>query len=92
MEWRDIPGSRGQYEISNTGIVRNKRTQRILKGFVWKSGLKGINLGGHLRKTYAVGRLVAMAFLGASEKDVVRHKGDIHDNSPENLYVEEYYD
>lgn len=92
-EWKTFPPSRGQYEISNLGRVRNARTGRILKGFTYKTGAKGVNLGGHVKKTYTIAKLVAYCFL-TTQSGRVTHIENLSDDRPENLIVwtEDYYD
>lgn len=89
MLWRDIPGFEGQYEISETGIVRNWATWRILKPRVNWEGSHLINLttdGKH--KTVIVHRLVAQVFTEQPAGcKVVKHKDrDKSNNHWENLY------
>lgn len=54
----------GNYEVSNTGLVRNALTKRILKPYDQKGYLK-INIKG---KSYRVHRLVALAFIPNPKK------------------------
>ncbi len=63
MVWRDIPGTE-KYEVSDTGIVRNKRTGRILKQHL-STGYYRVSLIFGLKMTIkTVHSLVALAFLG----------------------------
>lgn len=62
--WKDIIGYEGLYEVSDTGRVRNKITQRVFRCSLGTTGYHQV----HLRKnskprTYLVHRLVAQAFL-----------------------------
>lgn len=72
------------YEISDSGEIRNKHTGRIIKQFVGKDGYLRIQIAG---KTRSVHRLVAVAFIPAEVgKDFVNHKdGDKQNNRVENL-------
>lgn len=76
------------YEVSNTGKVRNKKTDHIMK--------QSLDRGGHYLSVYLtnsghentqrVHRLVATAFLGDHPGMVVNHKdGDKFNNKIENL-------
>lgn len=86
-EWRQVPGSRGQYEASSLGRIRNARTKRILKPFKFWNGSLGVSLYGYLNRTYTVGQLVAMAFY-PDEKGRAHHKnGIVTDNRAENIEV-----
>lgn len=64
MEWGNLPEFTGKYEVSNTGIVRNLKTGRELKGTIDKDGyvIVGINLCSGEQKAYRVHRLVMMIF------------------------------
>ena len=62
--WKDVPGSDGLYEVSSYGIVRNKRTGRILSPC--------LNTGGYYRFAMYIGgksksvllhRVLAMNFI-----------------------------
>lgn len=80
--WRKIEGSKGQYEVSNYGRVRNAWTGRILK----QSGKRPIVcLSGYIHKTCQVSRLVAKAFLG--DGWVYHIDGDQSNNHVDNLEV-----
>jgi hypothetical protein len=76
-----------KYEISDTGLVRNVKTQQILK----MSGLRypqvSLTFLNRKQKTLTIHRLVADTFLPNTEnKPVVNHiNGLKHDNRVENL-------
>ena len=38
IEWKDIENS-SNYEVSNTGLVRNKKTKQILKNRPTRTGI-----------------------------------------------------
>lgn len=86
-EWRVIPKSRGQYEVSSTGEVRNAQTGRILKQFQFQNGSYGVTLGGYLNKTFTVGQLVAMAFYPDEVGRATHRNRDVKDNRVENIEV-----
>lgn len=78
-EWRPVPGFEQDYRVSDEGQVwsRPRKTTRggILRAKVSKRGYLTVALssGGH-QKTYAVHRLVALAFLGKRpDGQEVRH-------------------
>jgi len=90
MEWRDVVGYEGIYEVSDTGEVRTKEgkttyterhgirrwKQRVLKQKVSKDKTCRVHLwkNGQSR-TWLVHRLVAMAFLPMEEgRDYINHK------------------
>ena len=78
--WVPINGSKGQYEVSSYGRVRNAWTGKILK----QSGKRPkVCLAGYIGKTCEVCKLVANAFIG---KGRVYHKDkDQSNNHVENL-------
>lgn len=101
MEWKDIPGYEGFYQVSKDGQVKSKdiiiirkdgkpysRKSKILKPFYDKDGYLRIELNkvGNCKKFY-VHRLVAMTFLeNRFNKEQVNHINAIKDdNRIENL-------
>jgi hypothetical protein len=85
--WKDIPDF-DQYEVSDLGNVRNKKSQRVMIKFQSDSGYQRITL--RCNKKYVtrdVHRLVALAFLPNPEgKATVNHKNRVkNDNRLENL-------
>lgn len=85
-EWRDVPGHEGIYSVSSLGRVRN-RAGKILKHEVTKSGHHRITLytSGTGGRRYQVHRLVALAFLGASNLDVLHWDDNPSNNRLDNL-------
>lgn len=89
--WKDIEDTLN-YEVSNLGNVRNKKTGRILKpGAYGATGYKQVNIsivseGGKSRKRY-IHRLVAQAFVENPDKkrEVDHINGNKLDNRAENL-------
>lgn len=64
--WKDIYGFEGRYEISDTGDIRNKKTQNYLKYKIDKSGYQQIGLrkvGDRKRYWFSVHRLVAIHYI-----------------------------
>lgn len=86
-EWRPIPKSKGQYEISSLGRVRNIWTGRVLKPFRFQNGSYGVQLAGYLHRTYTVGQLMAMAFYPGKTGRACHRNGDVTDNRVENIEV-----
>ena len=88
IEWRDTYIYGEQYEVSNTGMVRNKITGHILKQQEDNKGYLRVRLSLHDKKATArVHRLVAIAFIpNPYRKPQVNHKDtDKHNNNVENL-------
>ena len=88
MEWRDTYIYGEQYQVSSTGIVRNKITGHILKPQEDNKGYLRVRLSLHDKKATAkVHRLVATAFiLNPYGKPQVNHKDtNKHNNMVDNL-------
>lgn len=97
VEWRDIPGHEGSYQVSNTGIVRsldrtneagNQISGKVLKPGRNHKGYLLVVLCKHRKcKSYRVHQLVLQAFVSSCPRGAqVNHRnGDIEDNSLENL-------
>lgn len=89
MNWKSIKGF-NNYEISDQGKVRNKKTQYILKGRLSKSGYYQVNIKndetGKFINQY-IHRLVAQHFIdNIHNKREVNHKnGNKLDNRMKNL-------
>jgi hypothetical protein len=95
IEWRDIPGYEGIYQVSNTGLVKSLLRRSGSKGgkiFSTKpsvsTGYVPIMLRDNGRKWQThIHRLVMLAFAGECPEGLqVNHKNGIrHDNRLENL-------
>lgn len=86
--WKEIPGTEGQYQVSNTGKVRTVKTGRILTPAIDHRGYERVCLFKYERnRRYKVHRLVAMAFIpNPYNKPQVNHKdGNKRNNSVDNL-------
>lgn len=81
MMWHKIYNN---YEASDSGLIRNSKTHRILKQFKGKDGYYRAQFNG---KTRLIHREIAKAFLDKIDgKDYVNHKdGDKSNNSVNNL-------
>ena len=88
-QWKQIEGF-SNYEISNTGKVRNLTTGYILKGRLSKSGYLQVSIKNDETKTFKnqyIHRLVAIYFIPNPEnKREVNHiNGDKTVNEVDNL-------
>jgi hypothetical protein len=75
--WKEIDGN---YEVSNTGLVRNKKTKKVLK----QNGRTVLLSYNGLDKRFSVSRLVAFAFIEnpkPNEYNVVMHIDDNPSNN-----------
>lgn len=86
--WKDIKNYEDEYEVSNLGRVRNKKTKNILKIELTYNGYERVCLwknGG--KKKYRVHRLVYEAFIGEIPEGMqINHINEIKtDNRIENL-------
>lgn len=92
IEWRDIPGYEGAYQVNNLGGVRSLPRYGRTKGKTLKPintvrGYTRVTLrNGITQRSVEIHRLVAMAFLGNRLDLQVNHKNGIKsDNRTENL-------
>ena len=89
MIWRSVPGYEGLYEVSNTGLIRNRKTFRILRMMVnWDGALK-VNLSNNgTQKTHIVHQIVAEVFVPKVEgcKFVKHSDSNKANNAADNLY------
>ena len=78
-----INGIETNYTVSDNGIIKNKKTQRILKV---NNGIVQIQVNKKNRRS-SVGKIVAEAFLeNPGENYLVNHKdGDLNNNKVDNL-------
>lgn len=85
MNFKPIPGF-PNYEINESGEVRNINTQRVLKQYLNTRYMKLTLSKEGTQKVYPVHKLVALTFLGEAEGRFVRHlDGDPTNNSLTNL-------
>jgi len=84
---KQIEGYEGYYSISDTGVVKNVRTGRILKPFLSVKGYPRVNLfkGEKKYRSAHVHRLVAEAFLPNPKEQVNHIDGDKLNNNLSNL-------
>lgn len=86
--WADIPNYESIYEVSDAGIVRNKKTNRIITPQKNRCGYLVIRISKHgIRTTTSVHRLVAMCFVSNPfNKNEINHKdGNKLNNAVSNL-------
>lgn len=83
MEWKDIKGYEGLYQVSSTGLVKSlarnvprgksfyRQKEIVLKIYLNEYGYKTVTLFRNCKgKTFKVHRLVAAAFIGDSDLHV----------------------
>ena len=86
--WKEIPGTNGEYKISNYGKVMTTKTGRILSPAIDERGYERVCLFKMDRShRYKVHRLVAITFIpNPDNKEQVNHKdGNKRNNSVDNL-------
>lgn len=85
--WKDIKGYEGYYQVSSDGLVRNVKTNTILKGDTNNIGYRRVILSAPIKKRVFVHRLVADAFCdGREDNKVINHKdGNKQNNHADNL-------
>jgi len=86
--WKDLPEYEGLYQVSNLGRVRSLKfgRERILKPGLNGRGYYTVGLcRGGKGETYAIHRLVMLAFVGESDLHVNHKSGVKTDNRLENL-------
>ncbi|KAL4501542.1 hypothetical protein ABPG72_018593 [Tetrahymena utriculariae] len=91
IEWKEIKNF-PKYEVSNTGLVRNKKTLRVLQPRIKNKNIFTVNLqrDGDKPMNQTISRLVAFHFLeNPNNSNIVRHKSkNFQDNSLQNLYFQ----
>ena len=86
IEWK-ICSEFPKYSVSNTGLIKNNRTQKLIEGKLDKDGYRTVGIrkdieGKSVRKHRRVHRLVAQAFIpNPSNYPVVNHIDGIKDNN-----------
>ena len=92
IEWRDVPGYEGLYQVSDTGLIlglpKSTSSGKIIKPTINADGYLTVCLSkGNAKKTFRVNRLVALAFIpNPLYKLEVNHiDGDKANNTVSNL-------
>ena len=85
IEWRDVKAYEGLYRVSSDGQVFSARSGKILKPHINTKGYARHWLQRDGQKAFFTHRLVAVAFLGASDLQVNHIDGDKSNNRVENL-------
>lgn len=85
--WKPIKGYEENYEVSDFGNIRNKKTKQILIGDKNNAGYRRVILYTPVKKRFFVHRIVAYHFCkGYSEELIVNHKdGNKLNNNATNL-------
>ena len=85
--WKPIKGYESNYEVSDMGNVRNKKTKKIIIGDKNNMGYRRVTLYTPIKKRFFVHRLVAYHFCRGYKEDlVVNHKdGNKLNNKTSNL-------
>lgn len=90
MIWKDVPGYEHIYEVSDTGLVRNWDTWKVLKPRLCKKdGSYLVNLtNNNIKETFILHRLVALVHVPNPEGfRFIKHKdGNKQNNEASNLY------
>lgn len=83
-KWKDIPGYEGMYQAHPEGMIRNIKTNIVLKQTLDNNGYLYVGLSG---RKIAVHRVIASTFLDNSNNfPIVNHKNEIKtDNRVINL-------
>jgi hypothetical protein len=91
MEWRDVKGYEGRYEVSENGDLKSilkSGSEKKLKGSISKEGYRQFTLNWgeeNKRNTYTGQQLVAMSFLGHIPNSTIGYVVDhINDNKLDN--------
>lgn len=89
MNWKEIPGFEGRYEVSDTGLVRNWTTWQVRKTRVANDGALTVSFRtGKQYKSFRLNRLVATLFIpNPNGYRYVRYK----DGNKENLSIDNLY-
>lgn len=85
--WKDTIEDAEHYEVSSFGIIRNKKTGKILKCNQKKNGYLQVTLAYGKHKDLSIHRIVAKAFIpNPNNYKYVNHKDENkHNNNVENL-------
>lgn len=82
IKWKDISGYEGIYQISDSGIIKNKKTGRIRKPSKTHDGYYHIVLHRNGKaKTFLIHRIVASLFIGDADGLEVNHLDSVRTNN-----------
>lgn len=86
MIWKKIKNFEN-YEVSNTGVVRNTRSGTIVSHCCGNSRKRATLYNNKRTKTFAVDKLVADAFIPGDHDgcDIIHINGDVRDDNVRNL-------
>lgn len=81
--WKSLVGYEANYEVSNTGLIRNKKTDKILKSQIDRCGYERVRLSVNNKKSSVrLHRAVALTFIPNPHlKEQVNHIDGIKINN-----------
>lgn len=89
LQWVNVPGYEGLYEISGNGVLRNVRTQRCLCAD--RNNCVGLYDRNHKHKGWALHVLLAGAFLNLDIHDPYHNRVLFKDGNKQNCVISNIY-